>query len=138
MQSTFKQDTPRFTTIRRWLRQTSRHWRESPFLDICLDEDEAHLAEVDVHFTGAGRADRGEEVRVFQGMCYVFEFAAIAGEEDCPRTRAVADADDVADDVGRAVGGGGREGLVEAAVARGEVGDGCFVEACDYSVSRVT
>jgi hypothetical protein len=74
-----------------------------------------------VHFTRAGGPDRGKEVGLLEGVCYIFELATVAGEEDCAGARAVAYADDVADDVGWSVGGGGCEGLVEAAVAGGEV-----------------
>jgi len=127
MLSAFKQDTPGFAAIRRRRSQTARHRRKTPFLDIGLNEHEAHLAEVDVHFTGTGGADGGEEVWVLERVRYVFELAAIAGEEDGSSARAIAYADDVADDIGWSVGRCGCERLVEAAVAGGEVGDGCFV-----------
>lgn len=58
----------------------------------------------------------------------VVEFLAVAGEEEGTGTGTVADANDVALDVGRAVGGG-REGLVVAALAGGGVGHGVFVPA---------
>lgn len=63
----------------------------------------------------------------------VFEFFAVASEEDGARARAVADADYVALDVAGAVGGGG-EGLVVAAVAGGGVGDAVAVVAWERLV----
>ena len=59
----------------------------------------------------------------------VIELLAVAGEEEGAGAGAVADADDVALHVGGTVGGG-REGLVVAALAGGGVGYGVFVPAC--------
>lgn len=115
--------------------QTARHGCQPPLLDIRLDEDEARLAEVDVDGARAVGADGGEEVRCLEAVGDVVELLAVAREEDGAGARAVADADDVALNVGRSVGGGS-EGLVVAALAGGGVGYGVFVPACDVSVSH--
>jgi hypothetical protein len=81
-----------------------------------------------VYGAGAVGADGGEEVLRFEAVGDVVEFLAVAGEEEGAGAGAVADADDVALDVGRAVGGG-CEGLVVAALARGGVCYGVFVPA---------
>lgn len=79
---------------------------------------------------GAGTvcADGGEEVLRFKAVGDVVEFLAVAGEEEGACAGTVADADDVALDVGRAVRGWG-EGLVVAALAGGGVRHGVFVPA---------
>jgi hypothetical protein len=108
-------------TVRRWWRKTAGHRRKTPFLDIGLDENEAALAEVDVHGAGPLRADGGEEVLRFEAVGHVIKLFAVACEEYGAGTGTVADTDDVALDIFRTVGGGG-EGLVVAAVAGGGVG----------------
>ena len=82
-----------------------------------------------MHLTRPVRAHRREEILRFEPAAHVVEFLAVAREEDLAGAWAVADADDVALDVVGGVGGGG-EGLVVAAVASGEVGEGVFVVAC--------
>ena len=123
-----KQDTTLLTSIRGWWRKTPRHRRQTPFLDIRFDEDEAGLAEVDVHGARAVCADGGEEVLSFETVGYIVEFFAIASEEDGARAGAVADAYHVALDVGRAVGCR-CEGLIVAAGTGRGVGYGGFVPA---------
>ena len=78
---------------------------------------------------GAVGADGGEEVLRLEAVGDVVEFLAVAGEEEGACAGAVADADDVALDVGRAVGSR-CEGLVVAALASGGVGYRVFVPAC--------
>lgn len=78
-------------------------------------------------------ADGGEEVLGFEAVGDVVELLAVAGEEEGSGAGAVADADDVALDVGRAVGGR-CEGLVVAALAGGGVGYGVFVPAWGWLV----
>lgn len=119
--SRFEEDAALLTTVRRWWRQTAGHRRQTPFLDVGLDEDEAALAEVDVHGAGPLRADGGEKVLRFEAVGHVVELFAVACEEDGAGAGTVADTDDVALDVFRTVGGG-REGLIVAAVAGGGVG----------------
>lgn len=69
---------------------------------------------------GPAGADGGEEVLRFQAMGYVVELLAIAREEDGAGAWTIADADNVALNVFRAVGGRG-EGLVVAPGAGGGV-----------------
>ena len=85
-----------FTAIRRWWCQTARHRCQSPFLHIRFDEHESGLSEVDVYGTGSVRADGWEEVLRFEAVGYVFEFLAIASEEDGAGPWTVATANDVA------------------------------------------
>lgn len=123
-----KQDTALLTPIRGWRRKTARHRRQTPFLNIRFDEDEAGLAEVDMHRTRAVCADGGEEVLGLETVCYIVEFLAVASEEDGARAGAVADAYHVALYVGGAVGGW-CERLVVTAGTNGGVGYGGFVPA---------
>lgn len=84
-----------------------------------------------MEFCGTACANCWEEVEVFEAVTDVFETFAVAGEEYCARAGTVADADDVALAVWWAVRGGViGEGLVVAAGAVGEVGEGVFVVAC--------
>lgn len=124
----FKQNTPLFTPIRWWRGQAPRHGCQPPFLDIRLDKDEARLSEIDVYGARTVCADGWEEVLRFQAVGNVLEFLAVAGEEEGAGAGAVADAYDVALDVGGAVGGG-CERLVVAALTGGGVGYGVFVPA---------
>jgi hypothetical protein len=82
-----------------------------------------------VYGAGAVGADGGEEVLRLEAVGDVVEFLAVAGEEKGAGAGAVADADDVALDIGRAVGGG-CEWLVVATLAGGGVGYRVFVPAC--------
>ena len=123
-----KQDTTLLTSIRGWWRKTPRHRCQTPFLDIRFDEDEARLAEVDVHGARAVCADGGEEVLSFETVSYIVELFAVASEENGACAGAVADAYHVALDVGRAVGGR-CEGLVVAAGTGRGVGYGGFMPA---------
>ena len=123
-----KQDTTLLTPIRGWWRKTPRHRRQTPFLDIRFDEDEAGLAKIHVHSAGAVCADGGEEILSFETVGYIVEFFAVASEEDGARAGAVADAYHVALDVGGAVGRR-CEGLVVAAGTGRGVGYGGFVPA---------
>ena len=124
----FEQDAALFTAVRWWRSKASCHGRQTPFLDVRLYEYEAGLAEIDVHGAGSISADCGEEVLGFEAVGYIIEFLAVAREEDRAGTRAVADTNDVALDVGRAIWSG-REGLVVPAGPRGGVGYGGFVPA---------
>lgn len=124
----FEQDAALLAAVRWWRSKTSRHGRQAPLLDVRLDEHEAGLAEIDVHRAGSVGADRGEEVLGFEAVGYVIEFLAVACEEDRAGARAIADANDVALDVGRAIRSR-REGLVVPARTRGGIGYGRFVPA---------
>lgn len=75
-----------------------------------------------MYCAGAVGAEGGEEVEGFEPVDDVFEFFAVACEEDGAGARAVADPDNVALDVGGTVGGG-VEGLIVAAPAGGCVCD---------------
>ena len=123
-----KQDTTLLTSIWGWWRKTPRHRRQTPFLNIRFDEDEAGLAKIDVHGARAVCADSGEEILGFETVGYVVELFAVAGEEDGTRAGAVADSYNVALDVGGAVGGRCEGLVVTAGTGRG-VGYGGFVPA---------
>lgn len=81
-----------------------------------------------MHGAGSVGADRGKEVLGFEAVGYVIEFLAVAREEERAGARAVADANDVALDVGRAVWSRGERLIVAAGPWRG-VGYGGFVPA---------
>ncbi len=123
-----EEDASLLRSVWRRRRQRSRHRGQAPLLDVGLDEHKAGLAEVDVHDGGAVGADGGEEVVRLQAVDHVLELLAVACEEDGACPGAVANADDVALDVLRAVGGRG-ERLVEPAEACRQVGDRVLVEA---------
>ena len=91
-----KQYTTLLTPIRGWWRKTARHGRQTPFLNIRFNEDEAGLAKVDVHRTRPVCADGGKEVLGLQTVGYVIEFLAVASKEDGTRAGAVANAYHVA------------------------------------------
>lgn len=88
-----------------------------------------------MHSGRAGGADRGEEILRFQGMRDVVELLAVAGEEDGARTWSIADAYDIATDVGRCVGRW-YKGLIESAVASRGVGNRGFMVACRVTCQR--
>ena len=69
-----------------------------------------------MHTTWSIGADSWEEVLRFEAVGDVFEFLAVACEEDGASSWAVAAADDIALDVGWAIGLWG-EGLIIAAVS---------------------
>lgn len=125
----FEEDAALFGAVWGWRCEGPGHWCEPPFFYVGFDEDEAELAEVDVDCAGAVGAEGREEVEGFEPVDDVFEFFAVAREEDGTGARAVANADDVALDVGGAVWGG-VEGLVVAAPAGGCVCDRVLVVAC--------
>lgn len=124
----FQQDATLFGAVRRRGCEAARDGRQSPFLDVGLDEDEAGLAEVDVDSSRAVGADGREEVLGLEAVDDFLELLAVAGEEDAACPGSVADTDNVALNELGAV----RclvEGLVVAAVACGLVGNRVFVEA---------
>lgn len=95
---------------------------------MSFDEDEAHLAEVNVHLAGSVGADRREPVLRLVPVTDVLELLAVAREEHSARARAVSDAYDVALYVFGPVGIR-MEGLVVPACAVGNVGHGVLMEA---------
>ena len=123
-----KQDTTLLASIWWWWRKTPRHRRQTPFLDIRFDEDEAGLAKIDVYGARAICADSGEEVLGFETVCYVVQLFAVAGEEDGARAGAITDSYNVALGVGGAVRGWCEGLVVTAGTGRG-VGYGGFVPA---------
>ena len=127
----FEQDAALLAAVRWWRSKASCHGRQTPFLDVRLDKYEAGLAKIDVHGAGSVGADRGEEVLGFEAVGYVIEFLAVTRKEDRAGAWAVADANDVTLDVGRAIWSG-REGLVVPAGPWGGVGYGGFVPAYVY------
>ena len=114
--SGFEQYASLLASVRWGWRKTACHGCQAPFLDVGFDEDEAALAEVDMHCARAVGADCGKEILGFESMGDIVEFLAVAGEEDSPGSGTVAYADDIALDVFWAIIGG-REGLVVAAMA---------------------
>lgn len=100
-----------------WRGQTTRHRCQAPFLDVCLEEDEAALPEVDVYLTWSVCADCWEEVLSLETVSDVLELLAVAGEEDGAGSWAVAATNYIALDVGRPVWSW-HEWLVVAAVSR--------------------
>lgn len=78
---------------------------------------------------GAVRANCGEEVECLDAVNYIFEFLAVAGKEDGAGSRSVADPDNVALDIRRAICCCGKR-LVIAAVAGGGIGNAVAVVAC--------
>ena len=85
-----------FTAIWGWWCQTARHRCQPPFLHIRFNEHESGLSEVYVYGTWSVGADGWEEVLRFKAVGYVFEFLAVAGEEDGAGSWTVATANDVA------------------------------------------
>ena len=126
----FKEDTSLLASIRGRGSETARHWRQPPFLNIGFYENESALPEIDVHAARPVCADRGKEILGFEAVGDVVKLFAVAGEEDGARSRTVANANNITLDIF-----GGvvcrLEGLVEAAMAGGGVGQGGFVPACD-------
>lgn len=124
-----EEDAAVLGAVGRRRRERAVHRCESPLLDVGFDEDEAELAEVDVHGARAVRAERREQVEGFEPVRYVVEFFAVAGEEDGTAARSVPNAYYVALDVGGAIGCA-RERLVVAAVAGRGVREGVLMPSC--------
>ncbi len=124
----FQEDAALFAAVWRWGREAAHHGRQTPFLDVRFDEDEAHLPEVDVHRARTVGADGGEEVLRLQPVCDVVQLFTVAGEEDGPHAWPISDPYDIPLHVLRSVIGGG-ERLIEASVAVGRIGYGGLVPA---------
>lgn len=127
--SRLQQDRAVFTAVWWWWGKGSIHWGEPPLLYICLDEDEAQLAEVDVDSTGSVCTEGGEEIEALEPMGNIVEFLSIAGEEYGAAAGTVADAYHIALDVGGAVVSA-RERLIVSSVTSGGVGKGMFMPSC--------
>jgi hypothetical protein len=108
-------------------------WCQTPLLDISLDENETHLAEVDVYMAWSVCADSGEEVLGLEAVCDVVKLLAVSSEKEGSGSRSVSDADDISLDVCGTVGRG-LEGLVVSAVSVGHVGYRGFVVPYNVSV----
>lgn len=106
------------TSIRWGRGETAGHRRQTPFLYVRLNEDKTALPEVDMNRAGAVRADCRKEILGLEAMGYVVELFAVAGEEDCARTRSVPDTYDISLYVLRTVICRSK-GLVVAALAGG-------------------
>lgn len=122
----FQENAALFGAIRRRRSETAGHRSQTPFLDVGLDKYEARLAQVDVHGGRAVGADSRKEVLRLEPVHNLVELLAVAGEENGAGPRPVANADDVALDEARAVGGL-VEGLVVMAGAVGVVCDRVFM-----------
>lgn len=116
---------------RRW-RQATRHGSQPPFFYVCLDEDEAALAEIDVHGARPIGAHCWEEVLRFQAMNYVVKLFAIASEEDAACAWAISNTNHVALDKFWAVVGALKR-LVISTLAGRNVGKRTFVPTCNQT-----
>lgn len=124
-----QQYTSRLTAVWWGWRQTPGHGRQPPFLDIRFYEHETALAKVDVDVTRAVCANCRKEILGFETVRDIIELFAIAREEDGARSGAVADTNDIAGCVGRAVLRG-REWLVVTPGPGGEIGKRVTVVSC--------
>ena len=112
----FEQYAALLTPIRwRW-RKTAGHGRQTPFLNVGLNEDETALAKIDVDCARTVGADCGEEILGLETVGDVVKLFAVAREEKCACSGSIANADDIALYVFRAVVCGG-EGLIVATLA---------------------
>lgn len=116
----FQQYAALLTAIRRWGRQASCHGSKAPFLHVGLDENEAHLPEIDMNSAWSVGAHGWEEVLCFQIACNLFEFLAVACEEYATSTRTVADTDYVTLYIFWAIWCP-VEGLIVSAVSTGQI-----------------
>ena len=101
--------------VRWWWSQAAGHGRQSPLLNIGFDEDESHLAEIDVNSTRAVSPNGREEVLAFQVVRELVQLLAVPGEENGAGARSVPYADDVSLDIRGSIRGGS-EGLVPSAM----------------------
>lgn len=69
----------------------SSHGSQAPFLDVGLDEDEAGLAEVDVHRGRPGGPDGRKQVESVQPHIRILQFLSVPREEHRARPRPIAD-----------------------------------------------
>lgn len=120
-----------FAAIRWWRRKAASLWCETPFLDVGLDENEAHLTEIDMYLARSVCSNRGKEVLCFETVCDIIELLAVASEEERSSPWSVADANDISLYVSWTVCGG-CEWLVVSSIAIRAVGDGRLVVAYDY------
>ena len=117
----FEEDAALFGAVGWWWCEGARHRRQAPFFDVRFDEDEAQLPEVDVHLAWSVGAYCREEIVRLEAVSYVFEFLAVACEEDGSGAWPVADTDNIALLIFWSICGG-CEWLVMATEAIGEVG----------------
>lgn len=123
-----KQNAAVFTAVGRGWCQATCHRSQAPFLNVGLDEHEAHLAEIDMDGTGTVGSNSWEQILRPIVVNHVLQFLPIAGEKYCARSRPVANTDDIALEQRWAV----RcrcERLVKPTVTCRLVGDGGPVEA---------
>jgi hypothetical protein len=94
--TSFQQNATLFGAIR-WRRsQATSHGSQTPFLDVCLDEDEAGLTKIDVDDSGTVGTDGWEEIWRLKTVDNLVEFLAVASEKDGAGPWAVSNTDDVA------------------------------------------
>jgi hypothetical protein len=110
-----KKDAPLLAPVRRGRCQATRHRSQTPFFDVCLNEDETHLTKVDMYSTRTVCADGGEEVLSLQVVRKLVQLLAIPGEEDTACPGSIAYPNDVSLYVGRPEGRGS-ERLIESAM----------------------
>lgn len=115
-------------TVGRWRRKTAGHGRQSPLLDVCFDEDKAHLAKVDLDVARPICSHSREEVLCLEAMRDIVELLSVASEKDSAGARPVAYTNDVALFVVRSVVGA-RERLVVPSLAARCVCNGPFMPA---------
>ena len=99
-----KQDAALLAAIRRRRSQAARRGSQAPFLDVGLNEDEAHLAKVNVNSTRAVCADGWKEVLRFEIVGNFVQFLPVPGEEDAARSWPIANANHITLNIFRAVG----------------------------------
>jgi len=115
-----KKNRPLFAAVWWWGCQTASLRCEAPFLHVGFDEDEPHLAEVDMHLTRSVCADCRKEVLRFETVSNILEFLPVACEEERSGSWSVPNADNISLHIGWGVGGR-YEWLVVAAVSVGHV-----------------
>jgi hypothetical protein len=131
--SCFEEYAPLLTSIRWWWRKTACHRRQTPFLNVRLDENEPTLAEVHVHRARAVGTHRRKEILGLEAVGYIVEFLAITCEEDGSGSGTIPDAYHVTLHVFKTIVCGS-EGLVVATLASRDVCYRGFMPACENSV----
>src|SRR4051812_48772395 len=88
--ASLQQNASLFTAIWWWWSKRSCLRCKTPLLHIGFNEDESHLAKVDVHVGRSVSAHSREEVLTLESVCDVLEPFAVACEEDSSGPWAVA------------------------------------------------
>jgi hypothetical protein len=103
----------------RWRRsQASSHRSQTPFLDVCLDENEAGLTKVDVNSSRTICTDRREEVLRLEPVNNLLELFTIASEEDSTGSRTITYPNDITLHQWRTIGSRAEWLIVAAGTSR--------------------